>query len=242
MEVVSTYKYARISAQKARDVAREIQGLPVSAALDLLAFTPKKVARLFEKTMKTAIADAEHNFQLSVDTLFVKEAVAGEGFRFKRIMPRARGSASGIQKRTSHLRVVLSDEEAPAPRKSSKRHVSPERTKSSPETKQTKQGKAQTAKGKQEKSPVDLNKGLTYDERPDDADDLTEIPKIGAKLAEKLNSEGIYTFEQIANWTAENVRAFEQILALASGQIKKEKWVQDAKELLEDDTEDEQES
>jgi large subunit ribosomal protein L22 len=110
MEVRSTYKYARISPFKAREVTREIQGLPVSAALDLLAFTPKKAAFLINKTLKSAIANAENNANLKPDGLVVKEAVVGEGPTFKRIMPRARGSASRILKRTSHIRIVLTDE------------------------------------------------------------------------------------------------------------------------------------
>ena len=110
MEVRSIYKYARISPFKAREVTREIQGLPVSAALDLLAFTPKKAAFLIGKTLKSAIANAENNANLKPDGLVVKEAVVGEGPTLKRIMARARGSASRIQKRTSHIRIVLSDE------------------------------------------------------------------------------------------------------------------------------------
>jgi len=110
MEVRSTYKYARISPFKAREVTREIQGLPVSAALDLLAFTPKKAAFLINKTLKSAIANAENNANLKPDGLVVKEAVVGEGPTFKRIMARARGSASRILKRTSHIRIVLTDE------------------------------------------------------------------------------------------------------------------------------------
>ena len=110
MEVRSIYKYARISPFKAREVTREIQGLPVSAALDLLAFTPKKAAFLIGKTLKSAIANAENNANLKPDGLVVKEAVVGEGPTLKRIMARARGSASGILKRTSHIRIVLSDE------------------------------------------------------------------------------------------------------------------------------------
>lgn len=110
MEVRSTYKYARISAFKVREVTREIQGLPVSAALDLLAFTPKKAAFLIGKTLKSAVANAENNANLKPDGLVVKEATAGEGPTIKRIMARARGSASGILKRTSHIRIVLSDE------------------------------------------------------------------------------------------------------------------------------------
>jgi large subunit ribosomal protein L22 len=110
MEVRSTFKYARISPFKVREVTREIQGLPVSAALDLLAFTPKKAAFLIGKTLKSAIANAENNANLKPDGLVVKEAIVGEGPTLKRIMARARGSASGILKRTSHIRIVLSDE------------------------------------------------------------------------------------------------------------------------------------
>jgi large subunit ribosomal protein L22 len=91
-------------------VTREIQGLPVSAALDILAFTPKKAAFLISKTLKSAVANAENNANLKVDGLVVKEAVVGEGPTFRRIMARARGSASRILKRTSHIRIVLTDE------------------------------------------------------------------------------------------------------------------------------------
>ena len=110
MEVRSIYRYARISPFKVREVTREIQGLPVSAALDLLAFTPKKAAFLIGKTLKSAVANAENNANLKVDGLVVKEAVVGEGPTMKRMMPRARGSGSRILKRTSHIRIVLTDE------------------------------------------------------------------------------------------------------------------------------------
>jgi large subunit ribosomal protein L22 len=119
MQVTSTYKYARISAFKAREVTREIQGHSASAALDLLTFSPKKAALLVKKTLKSAIANAENNAELRVDTLLVKEAVVGEGPTFKRFRARARGSASPLRKRTSHIRIVLTDElvpEAPAKR------------------------------------------------------------------------------------------------------------------------------
>lgn len=110
MDVRSTYKGARISARKVSDVTREIQGLPVSHALDLLAFTPRKAARLVAKTLKAAVADAENNFELSVDSLIIKEATAGEGPTMKRFMPRARGSASPIRKRTSRINIVLTED------------------------------------------------------------------------------------------------------------------------------------
>src|SRR6202011_532243 len=110
MEVRSIYRYARISPFKVREVTREIQGLPVSAALDVLAFTPKKAAFLISKTLKSAVANAENNANLRVDGLVVKEAVVGEGPTMKRMMARARGSGSRILKRTSHIRIVLTDE------------------------------------------------------------------------------------------------------------------------------------
>src|SRR5580700_1923200 len=119
MQVTSTYRFARISAFKAREVTREIQGRSASDALDVLAFSPKKAAVLVKKTLKSAIANAENNAELKVDTLLVKEAVVGEGPTFKRFRARARGSASPLRKRTSHIRIVLTDEfvpEAPAKR------------------------------------------------------------------------------------------------------------------------------
>jgi large subunit ribosomal protein L22 len=110
MQVSSTYRYAKISPFKAREVTREIQGLPVSVALDVVAFSPKKAAFLVNKTLKSAIANAENNANLRVDGLVVKEAIVGEGPTIKRMMTRARGSGTQILKRTSHIRIVLTDE------------------------------------------------------------------------------------------------------------------------------------
>src|SRR3954447_9387495 len=110
MQVRATYRYAKISAFKVREVTRAIQGLPVSAALDLVAFSPKKAAGLIAKTLKSAVANAENNANLRVDGLVVKEAIVGEGPTMKRMRPRARGSGSRILKRSSHIRIVLTDE------------------------------------------------------------------------------------------------------------------------------------
>ena len=110
MDVRSITKYARISPKKARDVAREIQGLPVSDALDALNYTPKKAAHLIGKTLRSAIANAEHNNELSADELIIKEAVVTDGPTMKRFKPRARGSAGAIRKRSSHISITLTDE------------------------------------------------------------------------------------------------------------------------------------
>jgi len=110
MDVISIYRHARISPYKARKVTREIQGLPVSQALDIVTFTPQKAALLVGKTLKSAIANAEHNYDLDADSLVVKECVVGDGPSFRRFKARARGSAAPIRRHTSHIRVVLSDE------------------------------------------------------------------------------------------------------------------------------------
>ncbi|MEP4078422.1 50S ribosomal protein L22 [Haloferula sp.] len=124
MEVKSITKHARVSPKKARDVTREIQGLPVSVALDILTFTPKKAAQLINKTLKTAIADAENNFSLDVDNLIVKEAVIGAGPTMKRHKPRARGSAGAIIKRTSHIFITLAEAPEEGAKKSKRINVS----------------------------------------------------------------------------------------------------------------------
>lgn len=128
MEVRSVHKYASISSQKARQVTRAITGMPVSQALSVLDFTPKKAAALVGKVLRSAIANAENNHELDSEELVVRSAIATPGPVLKRIMPRARGSAGGIKKRLSHITVILApgkakEEEAPkakrkaAPRK-----------------------------------------------------------------------------------------------------------------------------
>lgn len=109
MEVTSTSKYVRMSPEKARDLARKVQGLSVTDALRITEFSERKGAFYLGKTLKSAIANAENNARLAVDDLRVKEAVVDEAARIKRSWPRARGSASPIIKRTCHIKVVLTD-------------------------------------------------------------------------------------------------------------------------------------
>jgi large subunit ribosomal protein L22 len=158
MEVRSIYKYARISPFKVREVTREIQGLPVSAALDLLAFTPKKAAFLIGKTLKSAIANAENNANLKPDGLVVKEAIVGEGPRLKRIMARARGSASRILKRTSHIRIVLSDEIPIETRETRRAKREQEKRAAKKETTSEASQSATVASGKKPAKPKQITK------------------------------------------------------------------------------------
>jgi large subunit ribosomal protein L22 len=125
MQIKSIYRGARISAFKAREVTRAIQGLPVAAALDLLAFTPRKAAVMIAKVLKSAIANAENNNNLRVERLVVQEATVGEGPTLKRFQPKARGSAGPIRKRSSHIRVIVTDEIEIAPTRAAKRTKKP---------------------------------------------------------------------------------------------------------------------
>lgn len=110
MEVKAVTKYVRISPEKAREVARLLQGKDVSDALGTVDFIPKKGARLMSKTLRSAIANAENNHDLDQEDLYVKEASVGPGPMMKRFIPKARGMAGRILKRTSHFRIVLSNE------------------------------------------------------------------------------------------------------------------------------------
>lgn len=107
MSVRSVLKYARISSQKARQVTRAITGMPVSQALSVLDFTPKKAAFLVGKTLRSAIANAENNHEQDASEFIVQSAVATPGPALARIMPRARGSAAPIKKRMTHITVII---------------------------------------------------------------------------------------------------------------------------------------
>jgi large subunit ribosomal protein L22 len=109
MEVSAITRNVRLSAQKGRPLAREVQGKPVSVALDITKFSPQKAAFHLHKTLKSAVANAAENFNLDVDRLLVKMAVFDEGTRMRRHWPRARGSASPIARRLCHVKVVLTD-------------------------------------------------------------------------------------------------------------------------------------
>ena len=115
MQAQSITKNVRMSAQKMREVVRQIQGMPALQAQAVLAVVPRKSARFVAKTLKSAIANAEDlarrdNYQLKTEDLRVREAVAGAATTLKRFMPKARGSAGPILKRNCHIKIVLSDD------------------------------------------------------------------------------------------------------------------------------------
>ena len=107
MEAKAVLKYARISSRKVKIVIDLIKNKSVGEALAILKATPKSASPIVEKLLKSAIANAENNHNLSGDNLFISEAYANQGPTLKRIMPRAQGRANRIRKRTSHITLVL---------------------------------------------------------------------------------------------------------------------------------------
>jgi large subunit ribosomal protein L22 len=110
MQVHAIMKNVPMSAQKMREMVRQIQGLPALQAQAVLKVVPRKSARLVAKTLDSAIANAENNNKVKPETMRVKEAVAGTATTMKRFTPKARGSAGPIIKRRCHIKITVSDE------------------------------------------------------------------------------------------------------------------------------------
>lgn len=114
MNATAHAKHVRQSPFKVRRVLDLVRGLPVDEARTVLNFTNRKAAAVIKKVLDSAIANAEHNFALDIDELYVSEAYANEGPTLKRWRPRARGRATKILKRTSHITIVVADQEEDA--------------------------------------------------------------------------------------------------------------------------------
>ena len=109
MTASATLKYARISARKVKIVADLIRGKDVDEALAIIKFTQKSSSEILEKLVKSAIANAENNHNMKHNKLYISEIYANQGPTLKRIRPAAKGSASRIRKRTSHITVTLKE-------------------------------------------------------------------------------------------------------------------------------------
>ena len=109
MEAKAVAKTVRIAARKVRLVADLIRGKQVGEAVAILRLTPKAASPVVEKVLKSAIANAEHNYDMDINNLVVSEAYVNEGPTLKRFRPRAQGRASAINKRTSHNTIVVSE-------------------------------------------------------------------------------------------------------------------------------------
>ena len=109
MQAKSIAKSVRIAPRKARLVVDLIRGKDVGEAVAILRHTPKAASPVVEKVLKSAVANAEHNYDLDVNNLVVSEVFVDEGPTLKRFRPRAQGRASAINKRTSHITLVVSE-------------------------------------------------------------------------------------------------------------------------------------
>ena len=109
MESKAVAKYVRIAPRKVRVVMDLIRGKNVAEAFAILKFTPKAGAEVVEKVLRSAVANAENNFDMDVDKLYVKTAFSDQGPTLKRIHPRSRGQAFKILKRTSHVTIVVDE-------------------------------------------------------------------------------------------------------------------------------------
>ena len=110
MDVQAYTKAVRISPKKAREVARCLSGKKAEEALEILRLTPRKAARLLAKTIRSAIANAENNHNLTSGALTIRNAIVVQGPAFRRHRVASRGRVHPYYKRTSHLRIVLTDE------------------------------------------------------------------------------------------------------------------------------------
>ena len=109
MAAIAKLRYQRLSPQKARLVADIVRGKNALQALNILKFTNKKSAIYIEKTLRSAVANAEHNYDMNVDNLIVSSAFVDQGPTLKRIHPRSRGQAFKILKRSSHVTVAVAE-------------------------------------------------------------------------------------------------------------------------------------
>jgi len=110
MEVRAVSKYVRISPQKVRKVVGDIKGKSVESGLQKLKFMPQKAANILEKIIRSAVANADQNADIDIDMLVIQNITADQGPSLKRWKARARGRGTRILKRTSHITVILAEE------------------------------------------------------------------------------------------------------------------------------------
>jgi large subunit ribosomal protein L22 len=192
---VQTYKagakFIRISPYKVREVAAIIKGKHVDEARRILAFTPKAASIEMSKILESAIANAEHNFQVPQEELYVRFVSADEGVTIKRFRPRAQGRGFRIRKRTSHIQLELErrvGEVVEKPRRATRGATKPATPKGGTKADATDKGSAQSKGGAK---PKPDSKGKSADEKPGAA-------KAKATPSEKKAAEGRSTSKPAA--------------------------------------------
>ncbi len=187
-------KFIRLSPTKARLVAREVQGMNAEVALAALEFTPNKAAGIIAKVIASAVANGDYE----PEEVEVVSCRVDKGPVLRRFKPRARGSASRILKPTSHIMVEV----APAGSKTES-DAKPVKTEKKVDKKATKS----EAKAEKKETVPATKKATKKAEKK--GDDLTKIKGVGKAYQEKLNSEGFFTYEEVANMNEEQIQMME---------------------------------
>jgi large subunit ribosomal protein L22 len=112
MEVTASHRFATVSPRKVRLLLEHLPGQPVPQALNLLKFMPTPHAKMVAKIVKAAASNAENNYAMDPDMLYIKRAVANDGRRLKRYRPQSRGRYAPYMKRTSHITIVVDERES----------------------------------------------------------------------------------------------------------------------------------
>jgi len=206
-------RYVRVSPTKARLVAREVQGMNAELALAALDFMPNKAAGIISKVIASAVANGDYE----PEEVVITSCRVDKAAVMKRWRPRARGTATRILKPTSHIIVEVAEAGAEAPKAEKK--PAEKATKKGTSTK--KEAPAETAAKAAAKEAVKATEKK--------GDDLTKIKGIGKAYQQKLNDEGIYTYEDVANMSEEQIAMMEEKYSF-KGDFKES--VADAKNIL----------
>jgi large subunit ribosomal protein L22 len=188
----ATLRYVRVSPTKARLVAREVQGMNAELALAALEFMPNKAAGIISKVIASAVANGDYE----PEEVVVSACRVDKAAVMKRWRPRARGTATRILKPTSHIYVEVAEAPSEAPKAEKKPAEKPAKKaekKEAPAETAAKAAAEEAAKAAEKKG-----------------DDLTKIKGIGKAYQEKLNSEGIFTYEDVANMSDEQIATMEE--------------------------------
>jgi len=184
----ATLRYVRVSPTKARLVAREVQGMNAELALAALEFMPNKAAGIISKVIASAVANGDYE----PEEVVISSCRVDKAAVMKRWRPRARGTATRILKPTSHIYVEVAEAAAEAP-KAEKKPAKKAPKKEAPAETAAKAAAEEAVKAAEKKG-----------------DDLTKIKGIGKAYQEKLNNEGIFTYEDVANMSDEQIAMMEE--------------------------------
>jgi len=195
-------KFVRVSPTKARLIAREVQGMNAESALAALEFMPNKAAGIIAKVIASAVANGEYE----PEEVVITSCRVDKAAVMKRWRPRARGTASRIIKPTAHVLVEVApavEAEKAAAKKSEAKTSTVKKSDTKPVANKATQSEAKTESkpaAKKAAAPKSEAKG----------DDLTKIKGIGKVYAGKLNDEGVFTFDEVANMTDEQIATMEE--------------------------------